>query len=989
MARLRANVASSIRTLRRGVDTDRPPRGEDGLGLIEYIIAFLILIMVLLPTSYFLMQLENYAGNATQRTAALGLAEQWVEQLNANGPATQSGTSSIPITTPYNPVPNNNPSTDTGTVQEGPVTYSVIAQFAWTDGGAEPDLCQSSTAPIAMQLTVWVYWGPAAQQLAAMAPNYDPTKVTATADSVATTTVVDWPPPSVPQFGFLAVQVNGSPSSNPPADASGTTWVNRVATVPVTVSGTTSGGTAFNESTVADSFGCAFLEVQPPNSTGYTVQVGADSLFSSPFVGTASAGAPSPTSLTTSGIQVSLDKVTSETYQYDEGSYIQVNQPNSSLAADALSCPSNAGTISCISAGESPYGNAFDGSSGVTAAVNILQTNGAWWSKVLATSLDITHIESSACAVPWCISVGDYVTSTGTTTAAAVFTSSSTAGAYSYQNLPPPSGVTNLSSIKCPTATSCLVLGSTSTGPVVWGATVSTSGITWSLTPDLMPVTTPLLATVTSLKQLSCPTSTSYCWAVGSTSAGTGVVMVGGQSGGVETWAQQTLPTGIASVNQINCPAGGSACLAIGTPTAGSTPVIIAGPQAPGPPSWIGDTPPAGVTGTLTSITCSGTAACFAIGGSNATGAVVIAGPAQDTSAVTWAQDTIAGALTISQITCAGNTGTTACTALFSTSTADGIASGPVLATAQTWTVDTLPTGAVINQVTCPATQTVCIASGSGIWVGALGTGTGAQSYAAPSASSVVPQFVTGVSCVTTPSFTCAATGGSQAGQAFLMEASPPSATVPIPAWTATTISNVVGATGYEAGVNANTPLEIKSTSLSTPVTVCSIGTCFQPQPLPTPYDIGPLYPFQSGYEVGAGDCAAEAVTQVSPLPGANAATAPSMTLSLGLVPIEVVNAAGQPVAGAQVQLVIADTNAANSACNDGTVYTMPYTGTDGTAREAVINETYNVTVVAGGTTYKNVGTLVVTSGTTSYTTPIGGTNTTTEIAPTTQVVTE
>jgi hypothetical protein len=136
---------------------------------------------------------------------------------------------------------------------------------------------------------------------------------------------------------------------------------------------------------------------------------------------------------------------------------------------------------------------------------------------------------------------------------------------------------------------------------------------------------------------------------------------------------------------------------------------------------------------------------------------------------------------------------------------------------------------------------------------------------------------------------------------------------------------------------------------------------------------VGPLFPFQSGYSVAAGYCASELTTasaSASTVPGAATGTTPaeaSVILPMGILPIEATTASGAVLSGATI--TIADASCTSGAeltplssgsypalsnpptnPSNPTNYSMPTTGVDGLSRIAVIYGTYIVTVTSGGT---------------------------------------
>ena len=73
------------------------------------------------------------------------------------------------------------------------------------------------------------------------------------------------------------------------------------------------------------------------------------------------------------------------------------------------------------------------------------------------------------------------------------------------------------------------------------------------------------------------------------------------------------------------------------------------------------------------------------------------------------------------------------------------------------------------------------------------------------------------------------------------------------------------------------------------------------------------------------------------------------MVLPLGLLPIEVTDANGNPLAGATITAKVADPNLpADQPCNDNVTYTLPTTGPDGVSNVAAMYETYTLTIKQG-----------------------------------------
>ena len=61
-------------------------RGDDGVSLIEVLIASIILLITMLPMGILLTTASSAATDARQRQAALQLADSWVEILSNSQP---------------------------------------------------------------------------------------------------------------------------------------------------------------------------------------------------------------------------------------------------------------------------------------------------------------------------------------------------------------------------------------------------------------------------------------------------------------------------------------------------------------------------------------------------------------------------------------------------------------------------------------------------------------------------------------------------------------------------------------------------------------------------------------------------------------------------------------------------------------------------------------------------------------------------------------
>ncbi len=498
------------RTRRASKATDR----DRGVSLVEVIISFAVLLLVLVPAANLLVNVIGQTADARDKLTAIGIAEQWLEKLNNSGPPTPGG------------IPTTATSIDEGPVTQSGVTYHVSAEFNWTTYNSNPDLCSSHVAPELLLLQVTVGWGPGGTG------GY--------AHSLIDTTMINFPPAALPKNGFLGVQLVGDPagtigSVNPPPpepnDVSGIPWTKRVTFVPVTATllPITSPPTTYTF--YPQNNGCAFTEVPPGN---YDIQVGPAGSPPVPETFTASGGLGASFqsySAPFNPVTVSVNEVTAVgPYQYDEGSYINIAFPNSTVTEGGITCP-NVAKLQCIVTGQAPESTSSPNTSPV-ATLSVL--SGTWTSMAMPVSM--SALESSDCTPSLCLSVGYGPLSGGGYQGAAIYASSSQPT--SWAPSPLPSGVENLSQVTCPNSTTCIAIGSGSNGaPVVLAGTVAGSSLSW--VEDALP------SNVASLSQITC-SGTTACLAIGSTSSGATIVS-GGVTTTSTTWAQDSLPTASAT----------------------------------------------------------------------------------------------------------------------------------------------------------------------------------------------------------------------------------------------------------------------------------------------------------------------------------------------------------------------------------------------------------------------------------------------------------
>ena len=243
-------------------------RSDDGITLVEVLVSFLVLMIVIIPLTYLLTSEVQQAASSKNQVAALGLAEKWVEYLStAEDPPPALGSLAVDTDKPLIPkLPNGTPVPST-TI--GGTTFLIRSEYKWsgtqTPGAPVPDLCTSGGAQV-LDLTVTVSWNSANQQ-------------------VTDTTILNFPAPGIPQYGFYRLQVSPQTMN----DLGGNLWSDRVQAIPVTITPFTAGPVLGTPVTVyPDQYGCVFAELSPGT---YTVGV-ADPVSGLPAPGDAY-GSPS------------------------------------------------------------------------------------------------------------------------------------------------------------------------------------------------------------------------------------------------------------------------------------------------------------------------------------------------------------------------------------------------------------------------------------------------------------------------------------------------------------------------------------------------------------------------------------------------------------------------------------------------------------------------------------------------------------------------
>ena len=342
--RARKSVTALAGRVRRRM-AGRTAPDEAGFGLIEVMVAIVILLVVLVPATYLMDSAVQQSASARERVAATEAAEQALEQLGNDSLTTLEGE----LDTPFS----------LGTDTVAGVNYKVTGFLTWQGVGSAPDLCSSGSPPVSISATATVSWGTGSSKTLAeqsvispayglpvfylssklksgtaytsisattaqtIAPNAyltvgadssssqvvqvtsagDPgtttipvVSFTATSTYPANTTAV-----ALPGEGYLAVQVNGE-SGSAPSD---------VSQVTVQIQNTATGSSA--SSYTPDSNGCVFAQELPGT---YNVTLGSTS--SPPFLNTSESQSPATSVSAGTDLTVSVGSVTVSTWTFDQ-----------------------------------------------------------------------------------------------------------------------------------------------------------------------------------------------------------------------------------------------------------------------------------------------------------------------------------------------------------------------------------------------------------------------------------------------------------------------------------------------------------------------------------------------------------------------------------------------------------------------------------------------------------------------------------------------
>jgi type II secretory pathway pseudopilin PulG len=958
--------------------------------LVEVMVAFSVLMIALIPASLLLVNQAGQAATARNGLTALSIAEQWTEQLGqAQDPPPQNSNLGVWTDTALSPsLTPGGWGPGSLAVVRGAVTYQVSAEYTWAspNGGGNPDLCTSTpgAAPV-LNLQVVVSWG------------YN--------NSIQDSTNLDFPTPGIPSYGFLSMQVNGD-STDSDANAPAVPWfpaspgsVARVTAIPITISGQAT-------PIYPDQYGCVFAELNPG---AYTVTVGepSEAPFGTPlFVQNLAtdATATEPTggaaSLSFAATITVGQTDTLAALNFDEGTNVALQYPSATAVEDGVLCP-GAGQIACVAAGENGAGADIEWMSSAT---------GQWATAALPAN-KMTRIASLACAAATrCVGVGygpaGYIVSSPTTSFAAPTVDTPT--------LPNGETVTQLTQVVCPSASACVAIGngvvSGTARPIALSGAITTGGDTWS------NVTLP--AAVTSLSQVVCPSATT-CVAIGSAGAA-GVAVSGPPAGpwvaGTDTDVGGAVRTGpivpkdltLVSLTKVSC-ASSAACMAIGTGSTGLTtgstvgpggtvgPVVLTGSVTGSASTWSIDNypttlvTPSGSVSSVSQVACPSTVQCMVsgIGTTGATtGAFMLTGsptftppalPASQNQTLT--QDTLPPAggsaiAVVSQLACPSST---VCVATGTAGLNQAVLSGALAGVGHdTWTAATAA-GSVtgLTSLTCPV-ATVCLIGGTSTSAGqpdgVLLSGSPGPSatwplISLPAAETGLPYFY-GIGCTPVANATCTVVGaGTQSAAVASTTSGPAGQWIDHTSDAGLTLSgNVVTGVPIELAT-AGSPGIINTVSARNGYwnAIAAGGST-------NATAIGPIYPFTSGYTAFAGDCPLEQPTAPGTVlaggtPGLTGP--PAVTVPLGVLALQVVGVLAVPSSD-----TVYLQSTASSPCSPHR-YVLQTPGADGLSRTEVPFGTYNLTMTSGVHTTTaiavtvNPGSDIVAGTTTGLPTPV------------------
>ncbi len=561
-------------------------RHDDGFGMIEVMVAMIILLVVTIPMAYLMTSVTQQSATARSRITAVGIAEHWLEYYN-----------NLALDNGSFPNPGGVVNTTTSTINS--TTYTATISMQWGQTGVNGNLCNVGSVPQIIDILAAVTWGQG--------------------NSVQESTVANPPYGLIsPTTGFLAVQVDNAAGAGqaytPPSQPIDVSFNPAITGAPTTV----------------PEGGCIFVEA----STG-TYQVTLSSPTTSPF----SYVDDGENTTTNVGVTVPAEATGFGSVAYDQGGAINVGYASQTSLADGVTCPlsgvcftfgregagalvledsngtwsnltlpnglvSGVTSVGCLSSTQCVL-SGFGPSGGVLLGVN--PTSGSVAQITLPTGISASNLTSVTCPASGtsCVVTG----TAGGTTGVLLSTNGTTA-----VNALPATGTTtvvSLSGSSCSSATQCFAVGTGTSGASHVGVILAGSGTTWALQ-------TSVPSTVTAISAISCATqagASPFMCTASVNSAGTTVLS---STNGGSTWS---LPTTIPSsglVGPINC-TGATSCFASLEEVSGSTTTGVVVSSTDGGATWsVPSGFPSGL-GAITALSCTSTTQCI-FSGSNSAG---------------------------------------------------------------------------------------------------------------------------------------------------------------------------------------------------------------------------------------------------------------------------------------------------------------------------------------------------------------------------------
>jgi Tfp pilus assembly protein PilV len=789
---------------------------DEGVTLIEVVVAFTVLMVALIPLSYLFTSSIIQAGQSTDQQTALSIAEKWVETLSNTTPPVNDFGAVITDSpsAPQGPAPSSSQGTVSGTsvgkALNSITTIVVTSAATFQPTTAANQILTINAGTVAVPNVDYVTYssfstsGSTITFTCATNPCSASTDtLTNLADAVTQSTIVT---PTETKGNTVysmtadyswATPQNSGPASKPNLCTSGTPQLLKLR-MKVTW-GPNGDANNVQDSVIVNyppsgvqTLGFIALQLQG-NTNAYDTQTPSAPWSSRVQAPTVTISGAEPT------FTVNPDSYGCVFAQVQPGSYTvtvggaTLNNPPGTTYGSPGANPFVANAAGSVNATTHIWseptseGNTSPlcGASGTSAAVTV----GA------VTRLQLLNPQSNCypafdqsttlnLAYPSTSTVEDGVSCPGTTQVTCITTGENGSGAVAtwltgsnWVNASLPAGVTRITSVACPSTSVCIAVGYGTGGGVILHATTTGSP---TITTDTLSV--PNMSTANaSLSQVTCP-SPSLCVAIGTTSTGAPVVLTG-TIGSPDAWQSDALPGTVTSLSGLVCPSSANGCAAVATTTTVGSPIIVSGPSGTG--TWAAWTTPASgptsfTDSALTQVACTSASptTCMAIGtgkvNGGASGPIVVSGLAGAgglAAAVPWSADTLTSTTVTSlgQIICP-----TATKCLVSGVGTSGASTGALFlygTTAGPLSSEFPPSSpASIVQTVCPSSGT-CMAigaNGSGpvVYNGTInGTATSPDSWALGNVTGSAATALGQVVCSSTTTCVAMGTGPNGSGQ--------------------------------------------------------------------------------------------------------------------------------------------------------------------------------------------------------------------------------